>query len=1181
MDGSLLTNFINSDLTMELIAQAQTGAGTVGRGISGGQYIAVLVAAVVLIAPFLVGNFLAKKFRMPIYGTRFGWVLLAITVSSVVLLNRQPGLGVDLLGGTILVYEIDSNKIGEAEAEGGVAITSEDLLEPLTRRINPSGTQEIQIRPYGLSQIEIIVPEVQQQEVDRIKSLIEEAGILRFAILANQADHSVQIGFARDQAEAANSGVRTSETVRDANGQVVAFWANVDREIVPTEDGSMAPGPLRVNVATALLRNPETGSIINLTPDLLGGNSESAIAAWVDAQGMSGIETLMVLDPYTGDVTGEDLAFAASVFDQNGAPAVAFTLTDVGSGKFLTLTTNNAPVGERTRQLGIVLDDDLLSAPNIQSPIRKEGRITGRFTREEVDRLVQILKAGQLPAALTKQPIAENQIDATLGTDTIKKGVAAIGWSLVLVLVFIGIYYRRPGVVACVALILNLAMILATMVLINQPLTLPGLAGLVLTVGMSVDANVLIFERIREEIKKGTADRMAIRNGFSKATITIVDANLTTLITAIVLYAIGTDQIRGFAVTLILGILFSMFTAIYVSRTIFDVAERFRFLSLRMTDGVNGIRLALTRNGSVDFMRLGKITLIASAILIATGITALVYRGRGILDIDFAGGSSVQFRLDRAMTTDEIRAIVKPEMVKPFGEILVDAGKVTEDQLSEAMNAAKTGGSTLEETLVSRGFTGDSDISEAKAVAEELPYTVNGVSMDGAEASTIYKVDSSFRRVDDLKAAVVRAFQSSDSVDLVTYDIQLISKDSSGSEAPTGTPELESQSSIHPNAKKSQDNAVMLVSAFGQDNQNDETDDDSTEASNDEGNVEANAEPSQTNPEETTSDAPAESPTDPPVADTAEEGELSLPPEVLTRVDIQVGIAGQTAGEGDQPQGAAISEGTLKDTLVLVARDAGVALTDRVITATPVPVSDEENAQFAEWSTGSQLRFMRWSIELPLDTDQTNAVIAKMQARMNQDPVWVSSSAVGSRVAGDMIGRAFGALFASILCIIGYIWFRFQRVIYGFAAVAALLHDVLITLGAIAASYWLADALNFLLIDPFKISLTVVAAILTIIGYSLNDTIVVFDRIRETKGKATKLTGEMINTSINQTLSRTLLTSLTTLIVVVLLYAFGGEGIHAFAFALVVGVIVGTYSSIFIASPILLWLIERRDGATS
>jgi len=1164
MDGYLLTNIIHSDFSLELLAQAQTGAGTVGRGISGGQYLAVLIAAIVLIAPFLAGNFFAKKFRMPTFGTRFGWVLLAITVSVVVLLNRLPGLGVDLLGGTILVYEIDSNKIGEAEAESGTAITSEDLLEPLTRRINPSGTQEIQIRPYGLSQIEIIVPEVQQQEVDRIKSLIEEAGILRFAILANESDHVVQMGLARDQAESSNSGVRTSETVRGPEGEVVAFWANVDREIVQQNDGTTLPGPLRVNIANALVRNPDTGTIINLPPTLRGGDSEAAIASWVDQQGLSGIETLMVLDPYTGDVTGEDLAFAASVFDQNGAPAVAFTLTDVGSGKFLTLTTNNAPVGERTRQLGIVLDDDLLSAPNIQSPIRKEGRITGRFTRAEVDRLVQILKAGQLPAALTKQPIAENQIDATLGKDTIRKGVVAIGSSLALVLVFILIYYRFSGFVACFALLLNLAMILATMVLINQPLTLPGLAGLVLTVGMSVDANVLIFERIREEIKKGAADRMAIRNGFSKATITIVDANLTTLITAIVLYAIGTDQIRGFAVTLILGIVFSMFTAIYVSRTIFDVAERFRCLSLGMTDGVNSIRKALTRDGNVDFMGLGKLTISASVILILIGIASLAARGRGILDIDFAGGSSVQFRLDRAMTTDEVRTIVKSEMVKPFGEVLVDSGKVTEDQLSEAMNAAKSEAAPLEAVLVSLGLVGDQDITEAKSVAEELPYTVNGVSMDGAPASTIYKVDSSFRRVDDLKAAVVRAFQGSESAKLVTYEISVgdastesaSTNSASAVEEQAAAPAIESQSS-----SDSVDNGVMLVSVVSQDEQ--ETGGEDTAAG-------------PTNTEDTVTTDAAEQ-----AASIDEQLDIASTEGSVTQVEIQVGIAGQSAGEGEQQQGAAISEGTLKDTLVLVAREAGVALTDRVIGTTPVPISSDESTQFAEWSPGSQLRFMRWSIELPLDSDQSQAVLNALQQRMNQDPVWVGSSAVGSRVAGDMIGRAFGALFASILCIIGYIWFRFQRVIYGFAAVAALLHDVLITLGAIAVSYWLADALGFLLIDPFKISLTVVAAILTIIGYSLNDTIVVFDRIRETKGKATKLTGEMINSSINQTLSRTLLTSITTLIVVVLLYAFGGEGIHAFAFALVIGVVVGTYSSIFIASPILLWLIERRDGATN
>ena len=263
---------------------------------------------------------------------------------------------------------------------------------------------------------------------------------------------------------------------------------------------------------------------------------------------------------------------------------------------------------------------------------------------------------------------------------------------------------------------------------------------------------------------------------------------------------------------------------------------------------------------------------------------------------------------------------------------------------------------------------------------------------------------------------------------------------------------------------------------------------------------------------------------------------------------------------------------TLIARLKKAAETVDVPFNERVVDLLP----SGEGAE--DWnSKDSNVPFSEWRVSLPMQDQAADQVLAEFRKNLGEEPIWVSSSMVGGRVAGQMIGRATVALFASLLVIIGYIWFRFQRVIYGFAAVAALVHDVLITLGAIAISYYVADALGFLLIDPFKISLTVVAALLTIIGYSLNDTIVVFDRIRETKGKAPRLTSEMINVSINQTLSRTLLTSLTTLIVVVLLYAFGGEGIHAFAFALVIGVLVGTYSSIFVASPILLWLVQRGE----
>ena len=181
---------------------------------------------------------------------------------------------------------------------------------------------------------------------------------------------------------------------------------------------------------------------------------------------------------------------------------------------------------------------------------------------------------------------------------------------------------------------------------------------------------------------------------------------------------------------------------------------------------------------------------------------------------------------------------------------------------------------------------------------------------------------------------------------------------------------------------------------------------------------------------------------------------------------------------------------------------------------------------------------------------------------------------MGGQIAGETSNQAILAIVASLIGIVAYVWIRFQNLAFGLAAVVALVHDVLIVLGAIAISHWLAGVLGIIGIDKFKISLEIIAALLTVIGYSLNDTIVVFDRIREVRGKRTEITAEMIDTSISQTLSRTILTSVTTFIVVFILYWFGGDAIHGFAFALVIGVIVGTYSSIFVASPALLWLMN-------
>ena len=197
---------------------------------------------------------------------------------------------------------------------------------------------------------------------------------------------------------------------------------------------------------------------------------------------------------------------------------------------------------------------------------------------QEVKDLISILKAGQLKTTLQSPDGGGDTIDSTMGQEMKEKGFWAIGISFVLVLAFLVVYYRIAGIVSCLALFLNLLMILAIIIMLKQPLTLNGLAGLVLTVGMSVDANVLIFERIREELAKEATLRMAIRNGFQRATTTIVDANITTFITAFILYVIGNEQLKSFSVALMLGIALSMFTAIFCSRVLFDLFEKKRWL---------------------------------------------------------------------------------------------------------------------------------------------------------------------------------------------------------------------------------------------------------------------------------------------------------------------------------------------------------------------------------------------------------------------------------------------------------------------------------------------------------------------------------------------------------------------------------------------------------------------------
>ncbi len=286
-------------------------------------------------------------------------------------------------------------------------------------------------------------------------------------------------------------------------------------------------------------------------------------------------------------------------------------------------------------------------------------------------------------------------------------------------------------------------------------------------------------------------------------------------------------------------------------------------------------------------------------------------------------------------------------------------------------------------------------------------------------------------------------------------------------------------------------------------------------------------------------------------------------PTVRTNVDLMFKAGG---GEAD----ARINAAALLEKLVAAGKDLGLSINPNQIMLAPKGATG--------WSRDSDVGYAEWSVGLPIDEARARELINKFEDHLAEEPIWQSVSKIDSRVAGEMQSKAILALVVSMVFIGAYIWFRFQKLSYGLAAILALVHDVLITLGFVAISHWLFRPLGFLLIDDFKISLNMVAAFLTIIGYSLNDTIVVFDRIREVKGKAPRLTAAMINQSVNQTLGRTLLTSSTTIFAIFLMYVFGGEAVHSFCYALLIGILVGTYSSVFIAAPLLLWFAQREEA---
>ncbi len=699
------------------------------------------------------------------------------------------------------------------------------------------------------------------QSLEIIRNRIDQFGVAEPVIIRQGADEIViQLPGIRDPERALKLLGDTAQLefklVAESEG------VNIDQLVAQTIESGQWSGKWQ--------ERTEVQELNRLLSSSLPANTAIYFERLLDKQ--TGIERSqpILLDTkvlMTGDMVKNAQVRIGGTFNE---PYVSLDLTSRGGKVFATVTENN--VG---RRMAIVLDGVVKSAPVIRERILGgSAQISGSFTHEEASDLAIVLRVGALPAPV--DVIQNMTVGSTLGRDSIQKGLMSGVFGALMVLGFMIIYYRLSGVIANFALSLNILFLFSGLAILNATLTLPGIAGIVLSIGMAVDANVLIFERMREEYALGKPVRSSIDSGFGKALWTIVDSQVTTLITALALFLFGTGPIKGFAVTLSLGIIFNLFTALFCSRLVFDILTAKRVItSLRF--------MQFTKKPSIDYMKVKTITFSISGVMVLIGLIAFfqIARGNANMGVDFSGGSLLQYQAEQPFSIAEVRGVF------------------------------------------------------------------NRNNMEG-------------------------------------IDLQ----------------EVENENRLIIKVKKSE--------------------------------------------------------------------------------------------------------------------------------AVVANLSDQVDELFAR-----ELSDKGFVLE--------------------------SQSEIGSSVSAVLRNKAIQAILISLAGVIVYLAFRFD-ISFGLAAAAATFHDVLVVLGIC----WLFNV---------EITLLIVTALLTLAGYSLNDSVVVFDRIRENMKKLEKfrLTPQVINESVNQVISRTIVTSTTSAMVLLALFIFGGSVIHDFSFALLMGVLVGTYSSIFIASPLLTY----------
>jgi len=457
-----------------------------------------------------------------------------------VLPQRPVKLGLDLKGGIYLIYEVDETGLSDKELRDAVNLT----VEIIRKRIDELGVAEPEIQSEGRNRIVVKLPGI--KEPARAKDLIGTTALLEFK-LVNPTDALYKLIREYDERQAEGAAgakyVALGDKLQTIRGDTVFY----------DEDYEW--------VKATFARAGEMG----LVP-------EGWIVAYSNVVRAEEDETYAELGtPYRSvylvtketPITGKYLRNAQMSYDQYGKPNVEFTWNNEGARIFGDLT--GAHIKER---LAILLDGFVQSAPVIQSRITTRGEITGSFSSAEASDLALVLRSGALPAKLWQ--IQEQVVGPSLGRDAIRNGVIASLVAFAIIIFLTVFYYHLAGLVADLALLFNLVVVVAVMVLLHATLTLPGIAGLILSVAMAIDANVLIYERIREELRAGKTVKAAVDTGYRRAFLTIFDSNFTTVIAAVALYFFGTGPVRGFAVTLTIGIAASMFTAIVVTKAIFD-----------------------------------------------------------------------------------------------------------------------------------------------------------------------------------------------------------------------------------------------------------------------------------------------------------------------------------------------------------------------------------------------------------------------------------------------------------------------------------------------------------------------------------------------------------------------------------------------------------------------------------